>query len=256
MNPIRLPRVAAKMSRFAEVETASHGRAVEIQQTKTAVMMTAADGHQLCRITAPAPAGTVLEPEAPFLVDARDLSKAAAAVGCSRTEKITGEGERPLVVFPIVVDDKPKVGITGPEGSPQLVSVPYGSMPNCTGIIDTIQGEAASGMTRAVARVDPHYMQSLADTAIAMNIPVMEITFAPRWNFLLAEGTAPDGCMIQVAIAGIGDVTIDNATTTPPAAAASAEMTFTMPVAKGRSNAKRKPSNDVLPLSFESDIPF
>jgi hypothetical protein len=89
-----------------------------------------------------------------------------------------------------------------------------------------------------------------------MNIPVMEITFAPRWNFLLAEGTAPDGCMIQVAIAGIGDVTIDNATTTPPAAAASAEMTFTMPVAKGRSNAKRKPSNDVLPLSFESDIPF
>ena len=251
MNPVRLPRVAAKMREFAEVETASHGRAVEIQQTKTAAIVTAADGHQLCRITAPAPAGTVLEPVAPFLVDARDLSKAATAVGCSRTEKVVpGEGERPLVVFKV---DAQQVGITGPEGSPQLVQIPFGSMPNCTGIIDTIQAEAASGMTKAVARVDPRLLQSLADTAVAMGAGLIEITFAPRWNFMLAEGIAPDGCSIQVAIAGIGDVKIVDAATAPPAPDA---MTFTMPMPKTRSSSKQKPSTNVLPLSFEDDLPF
>jgi len=251
MNPIRLPRVAAKMKEFAEVETASHGRAVEIQQTKAAAIITAADGHQLCRITAPAPAGSVLEPVEPFLVDARDLGKAAAAVGCSRTEKVLpGEGERPLVVFKV---DAKQVGITGPEGSPQLVQIPFGSMPNCTGIIDTIQAEAASGMTKAVARVDPRLLQSLADTAVAMGIGSIEITFASRWNFMLAEGVAPDGCSVQVAIAGIGEVKIADAATAPPAPDA---MTFTMPVPKQRSSSKRKPSNDVLPLSLEDDLPF
>ena len=254
MHPIRLPRVAAKMRDFAEVETASHGRAVEVRQTKTAAIITAADGHQLCRITAPAPTGTVLEPVAPFLVDARDLGKAAAAVGCSRTEKVVpGEAERPLVVFKVVVDDKPMVGISGPEGSPQLVQIPFGSMPNCTGIIDTIQAEAASGMTKAVARVDPRLLQSLADTAVAMGAGLIEITFAPRWNFMLAEGTAPDGCTIQVAVAGIGEIDFNAMATAP---AASEAMTFTMPVPKRRGSAKPKQAGAALPLSFEDDIPF
>ena len=161
-----------------------------------------------------------------------------------------GEGDRPLVVFKV---DAKQVGITGPEGSPQLVQIPFGSIPNCTGIIDTIQAEAASGMTKAVARVDPRLLQSLADTAVAMGIGSIEITFAPRWNFMLAEGTAPDGCTIQVAIAGIGEVKIADAASAPPAPDA---MTFTMPVAKQRNSSKRKPSNDVLPLSFEDDLPF
>jgi hypothetical protein len=70
---------------------------------------------------------------------------------------------------------------------------------------------------------------------------------------MLAEGVAPDGCSIQVAIAGIGEVKIADAATAPPAPDA---MTFTMPVPKQRSSSKRKPSNDVLPLSFEDDLPF
>jgi hypothetical protein len=163
---------------------------------------------------------------------------------------VPGEAERPLVVFKV---DAKQVGITGPEGSPQLVQIPFGSMPNCTGIIDTIQAEAASGMTKAIARVDPRLLQSLADTAVAMNVGEIEIVFAPRWNFMGASGTAPDGCTIDVAIAGIGDVKIADAATAPPAPDA---MTFTMPMPKTRSTSKRKPSNDVLPLSFEDDLPF
>lgn len=254
MNPIRLPRVAAKMKTFAEVETASHGRAVEIRQTSSAAIVIAADGHQLCRIVAPAPAGTALEVVEPFLVDGRDLAKAAAAVGCSRTEKVVPrDGERPLVVFKV---DATQVAIAGPEGSPQLVAVPYGSMPNCSGIIDTIQAEAASGMTRAVARLDPRLLQSLADTAIAMGIGSVEITFAPRWNYLLAEGTAPDGCTLEVAVAGIGEAKVVDPATAPAAPADDDGMTFTMPVAKTRATPKTKRPAQSLRLSFEDDLPF
>jgi hypothetical protein len=108
-------------------------------------------------------------------------------------------------------------------------------------------------MTKAIARVDPRLLQSLADTAVAMNVGEIEIVFAPRWNFMGASGTAPDGCTIEVAIAGIGDVKIADAATAPPAPE---PMTFTMPMPKTRSSSKRKPSNDVLPLSFEDDLPF
>jgi hypothetical protein len=254
MIPIRLPRVAAKMRDFAEVETVSHGRAVEIHQTKTAAIVTAADGHQLCRIVAEAPAGTSLEPAEPFLIDGRDLAKAAAAVGCSRTEKIVpGEADRPLVVFKV---DPKQAGITGPEGSPQLLPIAPGAMPNCVGIIDAIQGEAASGMTKAVARINPRFLQSLADTAVAMNVGSIEITFAPRWNFMLAEGSSPDGCTIQVAIAGIGEVKLVEATQEKPSAVDTDSLTFTMPEPRQRSSSKRKPPSGSLRLSFEDDLPF
>jgi hypothetical protein len=129
-------------------------------------------------------------------------------------------------------------------------------MPDCAGIIDTVQAEAASGMTKAVARVDPQLLQSLADTAVAMGIGSIEITFAPRWNFMLAEGTASDGCTLQVAIAGIGDVKVADATTAPPAAGDGDGMTFTMPVPKRRAGTNRKPTSAALPLSFEDDLPF
>jgi hypothetical protein len=251
MQPIRLPRVAAKMKSFVEVETATHGRAVEISQTKADTIVIASDGRQLCRIQAPAPAGTIFEPVEPFLVDGRDLAKAAAAVGCSRTERIVpGEIDRPLVV--VRIDDK-TVGIAGPEGTPQTVAIPYGKMPNCSTIIEAIQGEVASGMTKAVARVHPHYLQSLADTAVALGITSIEIAFAPRWNFMLAEGTAPDGCTLSVAVAGIGEI---NLNATPVATADGDALTFTMPEAKPRRSSSRRPRPEEKALPFPDDLPF
>lgn len=254
MQPIRLPRVAAKMKSFVEVETASHGRAIEIRQTKQAAIVTASDGHQLCRIQAPPADNVPLEPVEPFLVDGREFAKAAAAVGCGRMEKASPD-ERPLVVFRFDDQDgKRFAGIAGPEGAPQTLAVPYGKMPACEGIIDRIQGEVASGMTRAVVRVDPHFLQSLADTAVAMGITSIEIAFASRWNFMLAEGTAPDGCDLAVAIAGIGDVAL------PATATATAEcnaMTFVMPQPKAkRSSSRRASSSAAKPLPFPDDIPF
>jgi hypothetical protein len=253
MQPIRLPRVAAKMKSFVEVETASHGRAIEIKQTSRAAIVTASDGHQLCRIQAPAADNVPLEPVEPFLVDGREFAKAAAAVGCSRTEKASPD-DRPLVV--VRFDDKDGkqfAGIAGPEGAPQTLAVPYGKMPDCAGIIERIQGEVASGMTRAVVRVDPHFLQSLADTAVAMGITSIEIAFAPRWNFMLAEGTAPDGCAMAVAIAGIGD--IQHPATTVAVADHNA-LTFVMPQPKAKRSGSRKQSSTAKALPFPDDIPF
>ena len=49
---------------------------------------------------------------------------------------------------------------------------------------------------------------------------------------------------------------MSDAATATPAAVADDGMTFTMPAPKQRSNSKRKPSSDVLPLSFEDDLPL
>jgi hypothetical protein len=262
MTAIRLPRAAAKLKAFAEIETASHGRAIEIRQTESAAVIVAADGHMLCRIVAPPPAHAPATPVPPFLVDARDFAKAAAAVGCSRTEplattdatEVAGK-DRPLLVAR--VDDN-TVAIAGPEGEPQTVAIPYGAMPDCESLVDVIQAEAASGMTKAVARVNPRFLQAVADMAVAMSLPTIELTFAPRWNFLLAEGTGPDGCAVSLAVAGVGEIdfqTVPHQPPPPPPAANA--MTFTIPEPKKRTKpaAKPKPSQNEA-LSFMDELPF
>jgi len=261
MNAIRLPRAAAKLKTFAEVETASHGRAIEIRQTESAAVIVAADGHMLCRIVAPPPAHTDPKPVPPFLVDARDFAKAAAAVGCSRTETFTTTDpakpdgkDRPLIVARL--DDK-TVAVAGPEGEPQTVAVPPGAMPDCENLITIIQGEAASGMTKAVGRVNPRYLQAAADMAVAMGLDTIELTFAPRWNFLLAEGTGPDGCEVSLAVAGIGDIDFESMPTQPPPPP-SAAMTFTIPQPKPRtkSTKPKRTKSTTEALSFMDDLPF
>lgn len=263
MNPIRLPRCAAKLKTFAEVETVSHGRAIEIRQTESAAVIVAADGHMLCRIVAPPPAYADAKPVPPFLVDARDFAKAAAAVGCSRTETFTTTDpaqpdgkDRPLLV--VRVDDK-TVAVAGPEGEPQTITVAPGAMPNTANLVDIIQAEAASGMTKAVGRVNPRYLQAVADQAVAMGLDTIELTFAPRWNFLLVEGTGPDGCAVSLAVAGVGDIDFDampEQTTPPPATTTG--ITFEIPQPKKVTKpTKAKPkvtTSDAL--SFMDDLPF
>lgn len=263
MNPIRLPRAAAKLKTFAEVVTKSHDRAIELRQDETGATVTAADGHQLCRITAPPPAGMIPGRVEPFLVDARSFAKAASEVGCGRTEAIVSVSpehvapeDRPLVVVKI---DEKTIGIAGPEGTPQTITVAPGSMPNCARIVDVIHREAAQGGTKAVARIDPRLLQNLADTAVALGITAVEITFSPTFNFIAAEGTAADGCAAQFAIAGIGDIDFEEmARRDRPQWEVDDEMTFTMPEEKPKQERRRMSAKVVKQptLSFEDEIPF
>jgi hypothetical protein len=265
MNPIRLPRAIAKLKAFAETVTASHGRSIEIRQDATGATVTAADGHHLCRIIAPPPAGTTPGVVEPFLVDARAFSKAATEVGCGRTEALVSADpehvapqDRPLVVVKI---DEETVGIAGPEGTPQTVKLgarlTAGQMPDCARIIDGIQAEAIDGETKAIARLDPRYLQNVADTAVALGITAIEITFSPKLNFFAAEGRGPDGCTAHFAIAGVGEIDFEAiASRQRPAWERDDALTFTMPEVKARkgSSSRRSKSRD-LELPFD-DIPF
>ena len=265
MNPIRLPRAATKLKTFAETVTKTHGRGIELRQDETGATVTAADGHQLCRIVAPPPAGTIPGRVEPFLVDARAFSKAAGEVGCGRTEALVSASpehvaaeDRPLVV--VKIDDK-TIGIAGPEGSPQTITVSpevaAGAMPDCARIVDVIQREAAEGATKAVARVDPRLLQNLADTAVAIGLTSIEITFSPKFNFIAAEGTAADGCSAQFAIAGIGDIDFEElAKRDRPKWEVDDEVIFTMPEPKEKKVTKRTKVATQPRLSFEDDIPF
>lgn len=260
MNPILLPRAAAKLKAFAETVTASHDRAIELRQDATGATITAGDGHQLCRITAPPPAGTTPGTVERFLVDGREFAKAAAAVGCGRTEALVSAGpdsvsvkDRPLVVVRI---DEKSVGVAGPEGAPQTIKVVPLRMPEAIRIVDGIREEAATGGTKAVARLDPRLLQNLADTAVALGLPTVEITFSPRLNFIMAEGRGPDGCLAEFAIAGIGEIDFEEIAARPRAAWEIDDAnTFTMPEAKPRKAATRKPKAQELDLPFD-DIPF
>jgi hypothetical protein len=261
MNPIRLPRATAKLKTFAEIVTASHDRAIEIRQSAAGATVTAADGHQLCRITAPPPAGTTAGTVEPFLVDARDFSKAAAAVGCGRTETLVSADpehvaaqDRPLLV--VRVDEK-SVGVAGPEGTPQTITVSPGAMPDCARIMDAIRAEAVAGGTKAVARIDPRFLQNLADTAVALGLTTIEITFSPSLNFIAAEGRGPDGCLAEFAIAGVGEIDFAEISARDvPQWEKDDTMTFTMPEAKAaKPRAPRRPKSSGLALPFD-DIPF
>ena len=257
---IRLPRAAAKLKVFAETVTASHDRAVEIRQDATGAIVAAADGHQLCRITAPPAEGTVPTKVEPFLVDARAFAKAAGDVGCGRTEALVSSDpqhvaaqDRPLVVARV---EEKKVAIAGPDGSPQTITTVSGAMPDCARIIDVIRDEATAGGTKAVARIDPRLLQNVADLAVAMGLASIEITFAPRLNYIMAEGTGPDGCAAEFAIAGIGEIDFEAIAARPrPAWEVDDALTFTMPQAKPRATTRRNPKPPETPL-FMDDLPF
>lgn len=262
MHPIRLPRAAAKLKAFAETVTTTHDRAIEIRQDASGATVTAADGHQLCRITAPPPVGTTPGTVEPFLVDARTFSKAATEVGCGRTEALVSVDaehvaaqDRPLVV--VRVDEK-SVGIAGSEGTPQTIALSqYRAMPDCVRIFDGIRAEAIDGDTKAVARLDPRFLQNVADTAVALGITSIELTFSPRFNFIMAEGTGPDGCAAQFAIAGVGEIDFEAiAARQRPQWETDDGLTFTMPETKPRKRTTaRKPKPQDLELPFD-DIPF
>jgi hypothetical protein len=251
MKAIRLPPAVTKLRQFMTATTPTHGQAVEFKQDQhRGLVVTACDGRHLARVTIPAaPADTV----DPVLVDAKILGKAATAVGCGRVAE--DAADRSLLIARM--DEKTAI-IAGKEGEPQTVPVEYGSLPNVDGIVDTIQGEAASGMTRNVVRLDVRWLQHVADAAAALGVEAVTLTFAPRWNHLLLEGTADDGIEATFAVAGIGDVLQETADR--PAPPPDDAMTFTLTEGRPAGSRKRSPNkpkdDDGFSQKFLDELPF
>jgi hypothetical protein len=187
------------------------------------------------------------------LIDAKVLGKAATAVGCGRL--VDDPADRSLLVAQM--DEKTAI-ITGREGEPQTVPTEYGSLPNVDGIVDTIQAEAASGMTRNVVKLDVRWLQHAADAAAALGVATVTITFAPRWNHLLVEGTTENGIEATFAVAGIGNVLQE--TGDKPAPPPDDAMTFTLSEGRASGPRKRSPAKPKEPDGFSQkfidDLPF
>jgi hypothetical protein len=251
MKPMRLPPAVSKLKSFMTATTATHGQAVEFRQDAIrGLVVTACDGRHLARVTIPIATADTVDP---VLVDAKVLGKAATAVGCGRIAD--DPADRSLLVA--AMDEKTAI-ISGPTGEPQTVPTEYGSLPNVDGIVDTIQAEAASGMTRNVVRLDVRWLQHVADAAAAIGVDSVTLTFAPRWNHLLVEGTTAGGVETTFAVAGIGDVLQETADR--PAPPPDDAMTFTLTEGRPAGSRKRSPNkpkdDDGFSQKFLDELPF
>jgi hypothetical protein len=179
------------------------------------------------------------------MIMAGDLSRASVAVGAS------GSGpaeELPLVVVRI----SPTIaGIAGPSGTPQTVTVVQATLPDPSGPIDAVEGELASGMTRAVGVADPRHLHEIADLALAIGCTAVQFTFAPRFGAVLAEADA--GAVAAVVLLGGGDCPQPE-----PAAIVPADddpLVFTMPDKKPRGAARRS-ARKTAQLFTDEELPF
>lgn len=237
MNPIRLPRAAVQL-----VAAAAPGDPVRIEQHPAGAVLTVAAGRRVLQLSAAleAQTGTV----EPFTVSAGDLARAAEAVGAA------GPGEpheRPLVVVRISAT---AAGIAGPSGCPQTITITTTPFADCSGQIDAVQGERASGMTRAVGAADARHLLELAEAALAIGCTAVQFTFAPRFGAVLAEAEA-EGLAATVVLTG----EVRPEQSMPVVETDDDPLVFTMPVATPR-RAARGSSSKPPPLSFEDEIPW
>lgn len=239
MNPIRLPRAAVQL-----VAAAGEHDPVQIKQIAGAAVLTITTGERVLRVstTAPAEAATV----EPFTITAGDMAMASVAVGASGS----GPGhELPLVVVRI---SPTLAGIAGPSGTPQTVTLVQATLPDPSGPIDAVEGELASGMTRAVAAAEPRHLHEIADLALAIGCTAVQFTFAPRFGSVLAEADA--GTVAAAVLLGGGECQQPEPR---PAAAASDDdpLVFTMPDEKPR-GAARRAARKTAQLFPDEELPF
>jgi hypothetical protein len=250
MNPIRLPAAAASIEQLAA------GQTVEICQTREGAIITTVGPRVFCRVVAPSPSDVDAPAVGPIVIEARALVAAADAVGCGGGAALPG---RPLVVVQISAG---MVGIVGPTGTPQTIPTSGPAVADCSGMIDRVQGEAASGMTKQVAVIEPEHLHKLATAAIGMGITAVEVTITPRWDALLAEGRMPDGSEASFGITGImGPRTIGTDREPSVEIATEAEgyddpLTFFVPETKARRGGGSSKTKPAPPGPNLTDLPF
>jgi hypothetical protein len=239
MNWIRLPRVAVTI-----VRAAAPGDLVQIQQTADAAVLTVAAPQRVLRVSAPVEQRTsVVEP---FTVTAGDLAAAAVAVGLDDPDL---GGDLPMVAVRI---SESMAGVSGPRGTPQTVAIVQATFPDCSGSIDAVEGERASGMTRAVASAGPQLLHDVAQVAAAIGCTAVEFTFAPRLGRVLAEA---DAGPVSVTVALEGEPREAAAVPMPVVEPDDDPLVFTMSATTPARPARRSPPKQQR-LACEDDLPF
>jgi hypothetical protein len=239
MIPIRLPRAAVQL-----VAAAGEHDPVQIKQIAGAAVLTITTGDRVLRMAAAAPSdATTLEP---FTISAGDMARASVAVGSS------GPGPSHELSLVVVRISPTIAGIAGPSGTPQTVTLVQVTLPDPSGPIDAVEGELASGMTRAVAAAEPRHLHEIADLALAIGCTAVQFTFAPRFGSVLAEVDA--GTVAAAVLLGGGECQQPGPRTTA-APSDDDPLVFTMPDEKPRVATRRAPRKTAWPFTDE-DLPF
>ena len=226
---IIVPGIVSVLERFLRPLAATSGDGIEIRQTAAGTTVIACEGRHAATITTRT-AGNL----EPILVDPAALADA--------------DPSQPLKLYRM---SPTAVTIVRPSG--ELVTVPIvpGELPgSAKGLADAVEGEIASGSTRAVFELDPRHLLAAAEALVATGAEKVTIAIAPRWNALAAIAESP-AVHATFLIAGepIGS----------PRPAADQDdddpLTFTIEGRKPRgAPARRRPA--VAPLPIDDDIPF
>jgi hypothetical protein len=196
MKEIRLTPGMVQLAAWATA-AGGHEQLVMVEQAKQQAVLTVATPLRIARLSAAT---------GPGLADAGPL-----AIRCS---DLALAGEQ----LATVVQLSPELAAVMPaKGSPQTAAIVQAAMPDATSAIDRAEGEAASGMTKAVAVLPPDYLRQVVETAEAIGSTAVQMVFAPRFGSVLATAEAP-GCTATIVISTDGHDLLDHQQPPPPAA--------------------------------------
>jgi hypothetical protein len=225
---IIVPGIVSVLERFLRPLAATSGAGIEIRQTAAGTSVIACEGRHAATITTRT-AGNL----EPILVDPAALADA--------------DPSQPIKLYRM---SPTTVTIVRPSG--ELVTVPVvpGELPrSAKTLADAVEGEIASGSTRAVFELDPRHLLAAAEALVATGAEKVTIAIAPRWNALAAMAESPD-VHATFLIAG------EPIESPGPAADQDDDdpLTFTIEGRKPRgAPARRRPP---APLPIDDDIPF
>lgn len=168
---ITIPGVVACLERFLRPLAATSGDGVEIRQDARGTTVSVCEGRHAATITTRATGS--LEP---ILVDPAVLASV--------------DPSQPLKLYRLT----PTTGVVArPCGELVAVTITPGTLPkSARDLADAVEGEIASGMTRAVFEVDPRHLLAVAEALVATGAEKATVTIAPRWNVLAATAETPE----------------------------------------------------------------
>lgn len=205
---------------------------VVLEQLAGAVALTMAAGGVVVRIATDSRPG----PDRPLAFNLAEL--AGGAAGSSSTVQV-------IEISPELAAVVPAAGI------PTTVTLEVVNFGDVEGLIDAVEGEAASGMTKAVVHVSPLILRQIAATAEALGSTAVELVVAPRLGSMLVSSSAP-GCTACVVISLDGQ---DRCQEKEKDSSALKSLVFKVQATPRRGATRctiKKPER----LSFEDDLPF
>jgi hypothetical protein len=164
---IVVPGLAAVLEEFLRPRAATSGDGVEIRQDETGTTVSACEGRHAATIRTTA-AGRL----EPILVDP------AALAG--------GDPAGELKLYRMAETSAVVVQAGGELAT--VVIAPGAPARSARDLADVVEGEIASGMTKAVFELDPRHLLAIARGLVAAGVEKTTVTFAPRWNVLAVAG--------------------------------------------------------------------